>query len=281
MNFTKFNRYLFLNWLCGLESLGIASNIRDTTIIIATDEQSESIAKNLNFSVIRSDWLPFKLDKNAAVSFLQGPFKITVALQIIYTFDVISLGYNVIQQDIDVVWFKDVRNYFDNSFLDIEMPCDGRVDWNGPGNTGFIHIRSNCKTKIFMQTLVQYIGLIMQHKNDQPVWNAFLMEYDFRQILFQILPPDKFVNGNQWSFKKSDMHRFQMSNDIWMAHASWTGDHSSKITKLKVLQAWYLNQTCKYYQPNMIPKHKKPEFELTPNMRNWKYPELKPIKWWQ
>ena len=108
--------------------LGIASNIRDSTLIMATDEESEKLSRELDFLVVRGDWLNFKIDKSAAKLFALGPHQWTVALQIVYSYDVISLGYNIIQQDIDVVWLKDVRNFFDNSYLDIEMACDGRLD---------------------------------------------------------------------------------------------------------------------------------------------------------
>ena len=107
-----------------------------------------------------------------------------------------------------------------------------------------------------MSTLAHYIGIILHHRNDQPVWNGFLMEYDFRQILFQTLDPNLFVNGNQWTIDKNFILKNKLSNHIWLAHSSWTSNHIEKITKLKILQAWYFNQTChSYYQTyhNLIP----------------------------
>ena len=279
-NITIINSYLFLNWLCGLEMLGIASNIRDSTLIIATDEESEKLSRELGFLVVRGDWLNFKIDKSAAKSFALGPHRWTVALQIVYSYDVISLGYNIIQQDIDVVWLKDVRNFFDNSYLDIEMACDGRLDRIGPGNTGFIRMRSNCKTIIYMESLLYYIGLVLRGRSDQRVWNMMLMEYDFRQMLFEMLPPDQFVGGHQWGNgrKKGD----QVSDHIWFLHSSWTSSHNEKVTKFRMLETWFLNETCPYYEghEDFTPKHEEPPYYILPKFRDWVFPDPNEKKWW-
>ena len=43
--------YLFLNWLCGLHLMGIAEDIRKSTIVIATDEKTELVARRVGFQV--------------------------------------------------------------------------------------------------------------------------------------------------------------------------------------------------------------------------------------
>ena len=101
--------YLFLNWLCGLHALGIADDIRKTTIIIATDEKTELLARKVGFQVVRGDWTNTKIEEEAAKSFALGAHRWTVSLQIVYTYDLIQMGYNVLQQDVDVVWLRDVR----------------------------------------------------------------------------------------------------------------------------------------------------------------------------
>ncbi|ETO09748.1 hypothetical protein RFI_27627 [Reticulomyxa filosa] len=161
--------YLFVNWVCGLEALGIAKNIRDTTIVVTTDSDSETLVRSMGFQVVRGDWLDLRIPEDAAEQFALGAHRLVVALQIVYTFDLVDMGYNVLQQDTDVVWLKDVRSYFYRTFDDIEMPCDGRLDNVGPGNSGFIHIRSNCKTRVFMRTMIHYIGLVLRGRSDQRV----------------------------------------------------------------------------------------------------------------
>eukprot|EP01084_Bolivina_argentea_P310597 537500_1 len=271
--------YLFLNWLCGLHLLGIADDIRLTTIIIATDEKTELLARKVGFQVVRGDWLKIKIEEKAAMSFALGAHRWTVSLQIVYSYDLIEMGYNVLQQDVDVVWFRDVRKYFENTYNDIEMACDGRLDAVGPGNTGFIHVRSNCKTKVYMETLIYYIGLVISGRSDQRVWNMFLFSYDFRQMLYEMLPPDMFVGGDQWGNgrKKGD----RLSDHIWFMHASWTSDHTEKITKFKQVDAWFFNSSCPFYNDGVIPRHKDAPYYSPSGDRNWVWPDPNAKVWWK
>eukprot|EP01083_Nonionella_stella_P002566 7363_1 len=271
--------YLFLNWLCGLHLLGIADDIRLTSIIIATDEKTEVLARKLGFQVVRGDWLKIKIEEKAAPSFALGAHRWTVCLQIVYSYDLIHMGYNVLQQDVDVVWLRDVRKYFENTYNDVEMPCDGRLDYIGPGNSGFIHVRSNCKTKVYMETLIYYIGLVIAGRSDQRVWNMFLTSYDFRQLLFEMMPPDMFVGGDQWGNgrKKGD----RLSNHIWFLHASWTSDHTEKVTKFRQLDAWFFNESCPFYTNGVTPKHKEPPYYSPPDERHWVWPDPHAKVWWR
>ena len=271
--------YLFLNWLCGLHLQGIADDIRQTSIIIATDETTELLAREVGFQVVRGDWIKIKIDEHAAKSFALGAHRWTVSLQIVYAFDLIMMGYNIIQQDVDVVWLKDVRKYFENTYNDIEMACDGRLDYIGPGNSGFIHVRSNCKTRVYMETLMYYVGLVIAGRSDQRVWNMFLTSYDFRQMLFEMLPPDMFVGGDQWGNgkKKGD----KLSDHIWFLHASWTSDHTEKVTKFEQLDAWFLNKTCPFYKNGATPDHKEPPYYSPMEERTWTWPEKDGKEWWK
>ena len=273
--------HLFLNWLCGLHLRGIAHDIRETTIIIATDKDAFKLAKKLGFQAVTTTWLSeegIKVDTKAARQFALGPHRWVVTLQIVYTFDLIHMGYNVITQDADVIWLKDVRKYFENTFLDIEMVCDGRLDSIGPGNSGFIHLRSNCKTKIYMETIMHYIGLVISGRSDQRVWNMILTSYDFRQMHFEMLPPDKFFGGHQWGNgrKRGD----QLSKDIWFMHASWTLNHNGKITKFEMLDYWFLNQTCQFYGMAKIPDSFEPAYYHLHEHRNWSWPDPNQKVWW-
>lgn len=309
------NSYLFLNWVCNLENIQIDKLIRQNTLILATDEKSEQLALALDFLVYRIDWLlsnvrDFTIDENAPLRFGQGGHRAIVALKMIFSFDIISLGYNVIHQDTDVVWFKNILNFnfLKNNVLDIVMTSDGRVDTLGPGNGGLIIINSNCKTKIFLQTIIEYIGLIILVKNEQMIWNQFLMAYDFRQIMFEMLNPTKFVNGDQWSIELQESSGNRLSNDIWFAHASWTHTHMTKITKFKIIGAWYLSQNCSCYNvsiqlkpktkakannsdsintsrsifiKDLVPDYPEPQYYVLSNQKNWSYPDSKEIQWWK
>ncbi|ETO19745.1 hypothetical protein RFI_17485, partial [Reticulomyxa filosa] len=199
------------------------------------------------------------VDKEAPEYFALGAHRFMVAFQIIYTFDLISLGYDVVMQDVDVVWLKDLRkyeNFGDPEYVDVEMSFDNRFDHAGPGNSGFIKINSNCKTKIFMETMVDHIALVVIGRSDQIQWNIFLREYKFRLLRLNILPPEKFVGGWQWSeiLERKPLTRLPPREQIWFVHASWTDEHLMKIPKLKLIRAWFFNKSCKYFNASYLPK---------------------------
>eukprot|EP01083_Nonionella_stella_P016422 45843_1 len=271
--------YLFLNWVCSLEAQGIADSVRKQTIIIVTDEKAEAMARKAGFEVATTDWVKdIDIEQEAAESYALGAHRWTVSLQIVYTFDLIHLGYDVIQQDVDVAWLADVRSYFHRHIdFDIAMACDGRLDYIGPGNSGFIYVESNCKTKVFLDTLVFYIGLVIHARSDQVAWNMFLTSYDFRQIVYKMLPPDMFVGGD--SFGNAD-RKPKVSDHVLFLHASWTFDHAEKVTKFKSINAWFFNEQCPWYDKSLIPKHEEPKKYLLPKDRTWTWPDPKQDAWW-
>ena len=239
--------YLFLNWLCSLHHNDIAQDIRKSTIIIATDDLAKDTAERVNFRVVRSEWLKHKVDEAAAPVFGYGPHKWVNAVHMVYISDLIALGYDVLSSDVDTVWIRDVRTYFDdgNNQHDVAMPFDGRNDQIGPGNSGFIHIRSNCATKALVATLIHYIGAQIHHRTDQPHWNMLLREFKDR-VQFELLPADVFVNGH--SFGKPVNMKY-----MWFAHTSWTQtDHTEKVTKFKTIDAWYFDESCPYYSEDLM-----------------------------
>ena len=64
-------------------------------------------------------------------------------------------------------------------------------------------------------------------------------------------------------------------------HASWTSDHTEKITKFKQLDAWFFNESCAFYKDGMTPEHKEPPYYSPPSERNWVYPDPEAKIWWK
>ena len=123
-----------------------------------------------------------------------------------------------------------------------------------------------------------YVGLVIAGRSDQRVWNMFLTSYDFRQMLFEMLPPEMFVGGDQWGNGRRSGDR--LSDHMWFLHASWTSDHTEKVTKFKQIDAWFLNQSCPFYEEGITPKHKEPPYYSPSGERNWTYPDPDAKEWW-
>ena len=134
------------------------------------------------------------------------------------------------------------------------MTVDGRVDNRGPGNSGFFIIRSNCKTRVFMDTMVSLISLVLVGRSDQILWNILIDEKVFRQLHFETLSTQLFISGFQVNIKK-ETKRDNLPKDHFMVHASWTTDQFDKVEKFFNIDHWYFSkEKCnKYYDWNLLP----------------------------
>ncbi|ETO26825.1 hypothetical protein RFI_10308 [Reticulomyxa filosa] len=173
-----------------------------------------------------------------------------VAFQIIYTFDLIALGYDVIMQDADVVWLKDLRKYerFGNQeFIDIEMSFD---------NLALSKSIAIAKPKSLWKLLLNILHWSLLVDRIRLFGIIFLREDRFRALHIHILSSEDFVGGWQWSEILNQKSHSKLPNrqNIWFIHASWTDEHLMKIPKLKLIRAWFFDETCQYFNKDFLPR---------------------------
>lgn len=111
---------LFYNWVCSLENHNL-NYIKKQTLIIATDNKAKNIAIKSGFNIIYE----LNFMKNAGLNIgketysgmeakfgkLGNSYNYLVSLQIAIISDLIELNYNILFQDIDIVWIKDPIPY--------------------------------------------------------------------------------------------------------------------------------------------------------------------------
>lgn len=155
------------------------------------------------------------------------------------------------------------------------MTVDGRVDNRGPGNSGFLIIRSNCKTEVFMDTMVSLISLVLVGRSDQILWNILIDEKVFRQLHFETLTTQLFVAGAQVNLKYKTK-RSDLPKDHFMVHASWTTDQFDKVEKFWNIDHWYFsNEKCpNYFNRSLLPDLKERKWHI----RDKTQPQEKKLK---
>eukprot|EP01084_Bolivina_argentea_P194651 334010_1 len=238
--------YLFLNWVCSvtnnLSPTEYKYIFRHTLLIITNHKIAEQInGLNLGFMVHEPIWLgPYILEKmmtdKPSDAFATDSFKYLVTLQVMICKDLIEMNKNVLIQDVDIIWKENVFQYIYDEYMheniDILMQYDARYDIFGPGNSGFLFIKSNCLTKIFMESMIDYISVILHGNHDQVLWNFLLHWKPFRQINFKLFDEDLFLNGykvnihgghdedlfEEWFEYKLNIEN---RNKYYMFHASW------------------------------------------------------------
>eukprot|EP01083_Nonionella_stella_P084615 234290_1 len=246
--------WLFYNFLCSVQANSISlSYVMERTIVIVTDKQSETIVASNGFMTWYHD-----IDRNDKVG-----FKETVVLQLMILNDLIQLNHVVLLHDVDIVWNKDPIPYLMHILHD--KHADIQFIYDGAGsvlNTGFMFIESNCKTKIFMETMMSLFGLIFsdsydkngQKIDDQILWNMMVNQRLFRQINIAILNKQYFINGNTVNLHHNTT-RADLQQEHFVFHASWTANPTEKLHKFYNINHFYFTKKkCpKYFDVDIAP----------------------------
>lgn len=246
--------YHWSNWACSADKHNIP--IRNYTLVVVFDDESQRRATEAGFMVYQPKWIPVKVDDKAASSFALGPHGVIMVFEHMMRNELVQMGYNVMFQDTDIIWKKDPMPWLQNTHprLDIQIMYDGRTDGVGPVNSGFIFTRSNCRTKIYLQTMIDNIVFFLWDRASQPFVNALMHHRKFRQISMRLLDVELFMNGNRWTPVKApdDWEKQETKDKVYVMHASWTGNHLDKINKWSVAGEWHLNPTCSLWDPGMF-----------------------------
>jgi len=242
--------YHWSNWVCSCDKNNI--QVRNYTLVVVFDDDSYKRATAAGFMVYEPKWIPVNIDEKAASSFALGPHGVIMVFEHMMRNELIHLGYDTMFQDTDIVWRHDPMPWLMKTHprLDIQVMYDGRTDGVGPINSGFIFTRSNCRTKIYLQTMIDNIVFFLWDRASQPFVNALVHHRKFRQISMRLLDIDLFMNGNRWTPEKPPDNWDEL--DPLVMHASWTGNHLDKMNKWSQVDQWYLNPQCPLWDPEIF-----------------------------
>lgn len=247
--------FLFTNFVCGCEARGI--KIRDSMLVITTDQQGLDLARKMGFAVVFTDWVleDFEIDSNAPENFSKGDYFWLAGMMNVFLADVHSFGYNVLIQDADITWRYDPRPWLhrpEAAQYDVQAMADGASNNRDKHyNGGFLWYRNNCKARAFLSSLSNIVEWILFIRSDQVVINRLLQDPHFSGISVHKLDRDKFINGNRWDpWRIKPKRPLPLEGMVW--HASWTHNHFLKMTKFLVIGEWHISN-CRWYDPDIIP----------------------------
>eukprot|EP00466_Bigelowiella_natans_P002131 jgi/Bigna1/80276/fgenesh1_pg.69_\ len=137
MGINKGMLHLWLNWLCGCEDIGI--DVKRSTLMVPTDKETYDFIKKLGYYAIKPSWTEkFNVDPvYDGKAGRRGHRWVNDVL--LYTcLDLVANGFDVIAQDVDIVWAHDPRPYLREAAKgrDILTSLAPRWDGMGPANTG-------------------------------------------------------------------------------------------------------------------------------------------------
>ena len=168
-----------------------------------------------------------------------------------------SLGYNILFQDVDIVWFKSPIPFFeaqDSGLEEFDMMFQddgGHSIRYAPysANSGFYYVRSNDKTKHFFSNLLTNGDQIIESGSHQQVLISLLSEhvslYGTKVKIFS-RDTDEFPGGYHYHQKtRKYMKRFLTGEvDPYIFHMSWTLNKNNKLLFFQQLGEWYVKDQC-------------------------------------
>jgi hypothetical protein len=168
-----------------------------------------------------------------------------------------TLGYDVLFQDVDVVWFKNPLTYFNSPAsrdFDMYFQDDGahsaRYQPYSP-NSGFYYVRHNERTEFLFSVFVRMGDLIQVGGSHQAALSSLLSEHaSWRGLKVKIFGRDA-LDGEDWPGGFHFHRRKAFMKDVvtgkktpYIFHMSWTENKENKRNFFQQMGNWFVNPEC-------------------------------------
>jgi len=230
---------LLLNWVESCDHHGI--DVRSWALIAAMDEDTAQQFESLGFAVYLATPAYGCPGPGAAEKFGDSDFKDMMFPKTAVVQDLLSIGHDVLFQDVDLVWKKDpgeILLHPERELLDAQFMYDGPSPHYAPlhANTGFFFLRNNERSRTFWQQAFDHFDKVYDYSGQQKHVNMLLVARYFRGLKLDILPEADFANGHL--FTSSDVSK--LPPDPYVIHFSWTRNLEHKMEKYRQANEWYL-----------------------------------------
>jgi hypothetical protein len=168
-----------------------------------------------------------------------------------------SLGYNILFQDVDIVWYKDPIAFFEekdtplHEFDMLFQDDGGHTTRYTPysANSGFYYVRYNTRTEHFFSALLLSGDIILKTDSHQQALIALMNEhvslYGLRVKVFSRDEED-FPGGYQYHMVSGKFMKqlFAGEVDPFLFHMSWTKNKDNKLKFFQQMGEWYVKDEC-------------------------------------
>jgi hypothetical protein len=244
---------LLMNFICNAKSRGLDLS---SVLVFATDEETRELAQGLGVAAFYDKTNYGPMPKEAARRYADKTFMNMMMAKVFCVQMISTLGYDLLFQDVDVVWYKNPLEYFHNSSnpdtdFDIYFQDDGNhALYYAPysANTGFYYVRNNEKTRYFFNSFLLAGDLIRSTRSHQVPLVALLNEhasmYGMKVKVFS-RDGDNFPGGHAFHRRKPFMK--DVINGVvnpYIFHMSWTRNKNNKMLFMQQFGVWFLNDKC-------------------------------------
>eukprot|EP00536_Pseudo-nitzschia_multiseries_P007901 jgi/Psemu1/287438/fgenesh1_pg.191_\ len=253
---------LLVNFVCAAKSRNLDTS---SILVFATDTETKELAESLGLTAFYDKWNFEAIPYEAAARYGDRKFTLMMMAKVMCVQMVSTLGYNILFQDVDIVWYKNPIPFFeaeDSGLQNFDMMFQddgGHSLRYAPysANSGFYYVRTNDRTKHFFSSLLNAGDLILKTDSHQQALIALMNEqvslFGLKVKVFS-RETDEFPGG--WHFHQKTgkfMRRFlEGGADPYIFHMSWTLNKDNKLLFLQQLGEWYVEEECVHKQPKEL-----------------------------
>mmetsp|Transcript_7742 Transcript_7742/g.11496 ORF Transcript_7742/g.11496 Transcript_7742/m.11496 type:complete len:492 (+) Transcript_7742:29-1504(+) len=256
---------LFMNFACSCAHHNLS--LSSVVVFAASSEIVPLITATGALGYYHSDFA--SASRESSKVYLDGIFVDMMWYKAFSVWLMLKLGYNVLFQDIDIVWFKDPFPYFHEFIASVEA-----TDANSPlpdaflsddgqrstvryspfyANSGFYYFLSNPRTLNVAWNIMLSFDVMQSGGSHQNVFTQRLLEaVDLGQIHTQGLHQRDFTNGASYHHSPGFMKMIANGEATpYMFHMCWTANKAQKLEFFRKVKMWYISE--KYHLEDFIP----------------------------
>jgi len=252
-----------VNFVCAAKSRNLDIS---SIIVFATDLETKDLAEGLGLVAFFDKRNYGDIPSEAAHHYGDTKFTAMMMAKVMCVQMVSSLGYNILFQDVDIVWYKNPIPFFEADTpelqeFDMMFQDDGGHSVRyAPysANSGFYYVRANAKTAYFFSSLLTSGDVILETKSHQQALIALLSEhvslFGLRVKVFS-RDTDEFPGGFHFHQKSGKYMKrlFDADVDPYIFHMSWTFNKDNKLLFFQQLGEWYVHDQCLHKKPKELP----------------------------
>jgi hypothetical protein len=204
-----------------------------------------------------------EMPAEAAKSYGDKKFTAMMMAKVICVQMVSALKYNLLFQDVDIVWYKNPLEYFKDTKDDFDVYFQddgGHTIRYAPysANSGFYFVRYNARTQYFLTSLLQAGDLILKTDSHQQALIALLVEHvSLYGLRAKVLSRDmeEFPGGYQYHMVSGKYMKALYAGEVdpIIFHMSWTMNKDNKLLFFKQMGEWYVQEQCIHKKVDEIP----------------------------
>jgi hypothetical protein len=179
------------------------------------------------------------------------------------------LGYDLLFQDVDIVWYKNPIEYFhdsNNQHYDFDMyfQDDGaHTKRYAPysANSGFYYVRNNDKTRYLFDALLYSGDMILQsHSHQQALVQLMAEHASLFGLKVKVFSRDteELPGGYQYHKRNKVFMMKVLKKEVTpiIFHMSWTKNKDNKIKFFQQMGQWHVQDVCIAQTKSAILEHK-------------------------